>query len=119
MTEQALKQTTVRRSRHHTRPSGLPYLASKLPSDFRTPVAVNGFIYNLAVEVTAGRVESRTAAILGYLSQLAIQTLPLLKKDHEFDDDVPYVYVSSIPRPPAQPTEASIAATRKIEEEVR
>jgi len=89
------------RSRRWTRPSGLPHLAAQLPKDFRSPSAVNSFIYSLAVEVTAGRVESRTAAVLGYLSQLAIQTLPLLRIEAEPEGGRPalYQFVTSIPRP--------------------
>jgi hypothetical protein len=61
------------------RASGLPHLAAQLPPNFRSPSAVNSFIYSLAEEVTAGRLERHTAAVLGYLAQLAIQTLPLLR----------------------------------------
>ena len=83
MAQQILEPPPQRRSRRRTGPSGFPHLAKQLPPDFRSPSAVNGFIYSLAREVTAGRVESRTAAILGYLSQLALQTLPLLRAESE------------------------------------
>jgi hypothetical protein len=95
------KQLPQRRSRRCTRQSGLPSLAAQLPNDFRSPTAVNGFIYSLTVEVTAGRVEPRTAAILGYLSQLAIQTLPLLRSESEPKGAAPttFQFISSVPRP--------------------
>jgi hypothetical protein len=98
---QSPKQPCPRSSRRWTRQSGLPSLAAQLPKDFRSPSAVNGFIYSLTVEVTAGRVESRTAAILGYLSQLAIQTLPLLRSESEPTGAEPttFQFISSIPRP--------------------
>jgi hypothetical protein len=69
------------RSRRRTRATGLPHLAARLPRDFRSPTAVNGFIGDLIVEFTAGRVDARSAAVLGYLGQLVIQTLPLLRQE--------------------------------------
>jgi hypothetical protein len=78
-------------------------LAAQLPKDFRTPTAVNAFIYSLTAEVTAGRVDSRTATVLGYLSQLAIQTLPLLRIEAWPDGEPPtpilYEFVTHAPRP--------------------
>src|SRR5271155_2539574 len=100
MTQQPQKKRYQPRSRRLTRRNGLPHLAAKLPPDFRCPTHVNAFIYDLAVEVAAGRVESRTAATLGYLSQLAIQTLPLIRLESDPDDTPPvYQFVSTIPRP--------------------
>jgi hypothetical protein len=75
-----------RRSRRRTRETGLPHLAACLPRDFRSPTAINGFLGDLIVEVTAGRVDSRRAAVLGYLGQLIIQTLPLLRQEHRITD---------------------------------
>jgi len=98
---QSPKQPRQRRSRRWTRESGLPHLAAQLPADFRTPTAVNGFIYSLAVEVTAGRADSRTAAVLGYLSQLALQTLPMLRAEAEPDgaERTIYQFITHAPRP--------------------
>jgi hypothetical protein len=89
------------RSRRWVRQDGFPHLAAQLPKDFRSPTTVNAFIYSLTAEVTAGRVDSRTAAILGYLSQLAIQTLPLLRIESEPEGGAPvfYQYVTRTPRP--------------------
>ncbi len=89
------------RFRRWTRESGLPHLAAQLPKDFRSPTAVNGFIYSLTVEVTAGRADSRTAAVLGYLTQLAIQTLPLLRIEAGPDAGEPRVFqfITTAPRP--------------------
>jgi len=90
-----------RRSHRRTRESGLPHLAAQLPKDFRSPTAVNGFIYSLTAEVTAGRADARTAAVLGYLTQLAIQTLPLLRIEDGPDAREPRVFrfISHVPRP--------------------
>jgi hypothetical protein len=99
MTQQPPKKRYQPRSRRLTSHNGLPYLASQLPPDFRCPTHVNAFIYSLSVEVTAGRVESRTAAVLGYLSQLAIQTLPLLRLESDPADDVPFKFLTHVPRP--------------------
>lgn len=98
---QSPKQPRPYRSRRRTRQSGLPHLAAQLPKDFRSPTAVNGFIYSLTVEFTAGRVDPRTAAVLGYLSQLAIQTLPLIRIEDGPNDREPRVFkfISHVPRP--------------------
>ena len=95
------KRNPQRRSRRWTRQSGLPCLALKFPRDFRSPTAVNAFIHGLTWEVIAGRVEPRTAAILGYLSQLAIQTLPLLRIESEPKGGMPtkFEFISLAPRP--------------------
>jgi hypothetical protein len=92
MTKTSPASPRTRRSRRWTRESGLPHLAAQLPKDFRSPTAVNAFIYSLTAEVTAGRVESRTATILGYLTQLAIQTLPLLRIENEPQRGEPMFY---------------------------
>jgi hypothetical protein len=70
-----------RRSRRRTLATGLPHLAARLPRDFRSASAINSFIGDLIVEVTAGRADARSAAILGYLLQLIIQTLPLVQRE--------------------------------------
>ena len=90
-----------RRSRRWISEAGLPGLAAQLPKDFRSPTAVNGFIYSLTAEVTVGRADSRTAAVLGYLTQLAIQTLPLLRIEDGPDGREPRIFkfISSVPRP--------------------
>src|SRR5208282_3314078 len=95
------KQPRQPRSRRWTRESGLPHLAAQLPKDFRSPTAVNAFIYSLTAEVTAGRVEPRTAAVLGYLTQLAIQTLPLLRIEDGPDagEPRPFQFITMAPRP--------------------
>jgi hypothetical protein len=95
------KQPRQCRPRHRTRESGLPQLAAQLPKDFRSPTAVNAFIYSLTVEFTAGRVDSRKAAVLGYLSQLAIQTLPLLRIEDGPDgrESRPFQFTTYVPRP--------------------
>jgi len=98
MTQQTPKKRYQSRSRRLTRQNGLPYLASQLPPDFRCPTHVNAFIYSLSVEVTAGRIESRTAAGLGYLSQLAIQTLPLLRLESDLVDP-PFQFITHVSRP--------------------
>ena len=101
MTQSASPHRPQRRSRRFTRESGFPLLAAQLPQDFRSPTAVNAFIYSLTVEVTAGRVDSRAAAVLGYLTQLAIQTLPLLRIESEPEGGAPiyYQFVTTAPRP--------------------
>jgi hypothetical protein len=101
MTQTSTASPRPSRSRRWARESGLPHLAAQLPKDFRSPTAVNGFIYSLTAEVTAGRVESRTAAILGYLSQLAIQTLPLLRieSEPEASAPIPFHFICNVPRP--------------------
>jgi len=101
MTQPSPKQRPARRSRRHTHASGLPLLAAQLPPDFRSATAVNGFIYSLTVEATAGRVEPRTAAVLGYLTQLAIQTLPQLRIEStpEGGANVTYQFITTAPRP--------------------
>ena len=86
------QQSSPRRSRRWTSQTGFPQLAAALPPNFECAGAVNGFIYSLTAEVTAGRVDSRTAAVLGYLSQLAIQTLPLLRAESEPPDDGKILY---------------------------
>jgi len=97
-----MTQPTQKRSQRGTRrwitANALPRLAAQLPPDFRCPSHVNAFIYSLTTEVTAGRVESRTAAVLGYLSQLAIQTLPLLRAESRLAD-APFDFITHIPRP--------------------
>ena len=98
MTRSTMPHRPERRSRRFTRESGLPHLAAQLPKDFRSPSAVNGFIYSLTVEVAAGRIESRTAAVLGYLTQLAIQTLPLLRIEGGLGR-APFDFITHIPRP--------------------
>jgi len=101
MTQQPKKQRYQPRSRRLTRENGLPYLSAQLPPDFRCPSHVNAFIYSLTTEVTAGRVEARTAAVLGYLSQLAIQTLPLLRIEAGLTNAsrAPFDFITHIPRP--------------------
>jgi hypothetical protein len=74
------------KSRRRTLATGLPHLAARLPRDFRSPTAINAFIGDLIVEVTAGRADARSAAVLGYLSQLIIQTLPLLRIEGSLTD---------------------------------
>ena len=98
---QSPKQPRPRSSRRWTRESGLSHLAAQLPKDFRSPTAVNAFIYSLTAEVTAGRVDSRTAAVLGYLTQLAIQTLPLLRSEADSDAGEPraFQFITLAPRP--------------------
>ena len=91
-----------RRSRRLVSPGGFSQLALALPPDFQSPTAVNSFIYSLAVEVVAGRVDSRSAAVLGYLSQLALQTLPYLIAELTKDQPVIFEYVSRVPRPPSE-----------------
>ena len=101
MTHETPKKRYQPRSRRLTTENGLPHLAAQLPPDFRSPTNVNAFIYSLTVEATAGRVDSRRAAILGYLSQLAIQTLPLLRIESTPEGGAPiyYQFVSNVPRP--------------------
>jgi len=102
MTQPSSKQRPERRSRRVTRENGLPYLAAQLPKNFRTAAAINGFIYSLAVEVTAGRVESRRGALLGYLTQLALQTLPQLRFEKTPEGSgrrIIYQFVANAPRP--------------------
>jgi len=107
------KQPRQRPPRRWTRKSGLPQLAAQLPKDFRSPTAVNAFIYSLTAEVTAGRVEPRTAAVLGYLTQLAIQTLPLLRIEAGPDAAEPRIFqfITNAPRPypPEAPANAEAA----------
>ena len=100
-TQTTAAQPRPRRSRRWTRESGLPHLAAQLPKDFRSPTAVNGFIYSLTAEVSAGRVDARTAAVLGYLTQLAIQTLPLLRSEAEPEGGAPmtFQFITTAPRP--------------------
>ncbi|HKO05041.1 MAG TPA: hypothetical protein VJW51_09845 [Candidatus Acidoferrales bacterium] len=101
MTQTSVASPRPRRSRRWTRETGLPHLAAQLPKDFRSPTAVNGFIYSLTAEVTAGRVDSRTAAVLGYLTQLAIQTLPLLRIEAQPEGGTPmtFQFITNAPRP--------------------
>jgi len=100
MTQQPNDRASNRHSRRRTGPEGLPYLAAKLPPDFASPAHINEFIYNLSVEVVAGRVDSRRAAVLGYLSQLGIQTLPLLLQQEQAElDRTPFTIITHIPRP--------------------
>ena len=96
-----LEQPQAPRSRRRVGKNGLPFLAAQLPPDFRSPTNVNAFIYSLTTEVTAGRVKPRTAAVLGYLSQLAIQTLPLLRAESEppASQRAPFHFITHIPRP--------------------
>lgn len=98
MSQQDPKKPYQRRSRRRTREDGLPYLAAQLPPDFACPSHVNAFIYSVATEVVAGRVDSRRAAVLGYLSQLAIQTSPMLRKELGLDR-APFTFITHIPRP--------------------
>ena len=111
------KQPRKPRSRRWTRESGLPHLAAQLPKDFRSPTAVNGFIYSLTAEVTVGRVDSRTAAVLGYLAQLAIQTLPLLRIEADAEPGEPRVFqfITTAPRPhyPENATNAEDQANKE------
>jgi len=110
------KQPRERSSRRRTSASALPQLAAQLPKDFRSPTAVNAFIYSLTVEFTAGRVDSRKAAVLGYLSQLAIQTLPLLRIEDDIDREArPFQFITYAPRPeyPASMFNAEDQAAKK------
>ena len=101
MTTKSPVSPKPRSSRRWTRNSGLSHLAARLPTDFRSPTAVNAFIYSLTAEVTAGRVDSRTAAVLGYLTQLAIQRLPLLRIEDGPDAGEPraFQFITMAPRP--------------------
>jgi len=98
---QVPKQPPQRRSRRWTHQYGFPYLAERFPQNFRTPTNVNAFIYSLAAEVTLGRLDPRTAATLGYLTQLAVQTLPLLSLESGPRDGLPtkFEFISLAPRP--------------------
>ena len=98
---QSPKQPPQRRSRRWTHQYGFPYLAERFPPNFRSPSNVNGFIYSLSAEVTLGRIDARTAATLGYLAQLAIQTLPLLRIESEPKGGMPtkFEFISLAPRP--------------------
>jgi len=103
MTHTPASHTQPRRSRRRMGKNGLPHLASQLPKDFRSATNVNAFVYSLTVEVTAGRVEARTAAVLGYLTQLAIQTLPHIEREAQLTIDAgpsaPFKFITHIPRP--------------------
>jgi hypothetical protein len=83
--------------------NGLPFLAAQLPPDFRSVGNVNAFIYSLTVETTAGRVKPRLAAILGYLSQLALQTFPYFEREEQLAiarreaEAPPFEFVTHIP----------------------
>jgi hypothetical protein len=68
MTQPATQERRQPRSHRVTPENALPYPAAQLPPDLRSPTNVNAFIYSLTVEATAGRVDSRRPAILGYLS---------------------------------------------------
>ena len=98
---QTSKQPPQRRSRRWTHQYGFPYLAERFPPNFRSPSHVNAFIYSLSAEVTLGRLDARTAATLGYLAQLAIQTLPLLRIESGPRDGIPttFEFISLAPRP--------------------
>jgi len=101
MSKTSVAQPKGRSPRRWTRDLGLTHLAAQLPPDFRCPTHVNAFIYSLVAELTAGRVKRRTAAVLGYLSQLALQTLPLLRAEHALDRDnnAPFQFFTHIPPP--------------------
>jgi hypothetical protein len=92
--------TASARSRHSRRriaTSGFPQLAAELPPHFYEAANINGFIHSLTAEVIAGRLDRPTAAVLGYLSQLAIQTLPMLHLDEARNR--PFQFITNVPRP--------------------
>jgi len=98
---QSPKQPPQRRSSRWTHQYGFPYLAERFPPNFRSPSNVNASTYSLSSEVTLGRLDARTAATLGYLAQLAIQTLPLLRIESGPRDGMPtnFEFISLAPRP--------------------
>ena len=51
--------------------------------DFQTAEAVNLFLGNLLKQLAAQRIERRDAIALAYISQLLLNTLPALERQHE------------------------------------
>ena len=95
------KQPPQRRSRRWIHTSGFPYLAKRFPPNFCTPTNMNTFLFSLAAEITLGRLDHRTASTLGYLCQLAIQTIPLLQTELSPRHGMPskFEFISLAPRP--------------------
>jgi hypothetical protein len=122
MSKTSVAQPKGRSSRRRTPESGLPQLAARLPENFRSPAAVNDFIYSLVVEVTAGRVDSRRATVLGYLSQLAIQTYPHIERESRppvpgrINWHAPFSFITHIPRPDYSKVPGAAAAPRNPNE---
>jgi len=102
---QSPKQPRQRRTRRWTREGGLPYLLAEFPDDFSSATAVNNFIYTFSAEIIVGRLETRTATVLGYLAQLAIQTLPLLRIEAELTRRNPtrFEFISLAPKTDLSP----------------
>jgi hypothetical protein len=105
MSKTSVAQPKGRSSRRRTREGGLPKLAARLPENFRSSAAINDFIYSIVVEFTAGRVDSRRATVLGYLSQLAIQTYPQIERESRppapgrINWHAPFDFITHIPQP--------------------
>jgi hypothetical protein len=52
-----------------------------IPPDFRTATSLNHFIRNLIIEFSHDRVDTRKAAVLGYLCQLELQSLTHVRRE--------------------------------------
>ena len=87
-----------RRSRRRISNSGFPQLAAELPPNFFEATYINGFIHLLTSEVIAGRLDRPTAATLGYLSQLALQTIPMLQHEAMLNAP-PFKFITNVRRP--------------------
>jgi hypothetical protein len=66
--------------------SGVPIpalqpLTLSIPRDFRSAAAINHFIGKLVIEVSHDRVDTRKAAVLGYLCQLLLQSVTGLRRE--------------------------------------
>jgi len=81
--------------------------------DFQSAQAVNRTMGKLLEAFLAGRIPARHTAVAGYLCQLLIQTLPLLRAELEPEADGPpiFQFITNVPRPRHSPDPLNDQAT--------
>src|SRR5713101_2091970 len=57
--------------------------------DFRTGVSINHVLGKLLVLLATDRIPTRNAAVLAYVCQLLLQSLPHIKRERFLDEDTP------------------------------
>jgi len=84
----------------------VPYLAPHLTdnlTDFQSAVDLNGFLSKLMLLLAQNRVSARRAAVLGYLCNLVLRTLPAIDRENQpgsdLDSEITRTVIVDLKRP--------------------
>jgi hypothetical protein len=69
-------------------------------ADFRSAIPINAFLSRLLTLLVQNRVSTRRAAVLAYITNQLLRTLPAIESElNPPDEEVQHVFVMDMPRP--------------------